>query len=152
MIAPVSYLAVFADLDTDVRQRAHTFFVTAGTTQAHHDCLWRYDAKQKLVLDKPGAFDEQWLASHRHFERDFIGQNGNWLHLTNGFIYSNAWKLERVGGFEHHKYIIHLTDYKYGMDRVTTVGQVVSPEKPVESREKRWKRDDNSCYVHARHV
>ena len=88
------------------------------------------------------------LASHRFMRDDYHAMTGNYVHATYAGGYANRWKLERIGDFEHHKYIISLANNVGIGDRVDTIGWAMTPEVPTDVPTKDWCRDENSCYVY----
>ena len=70
---------------------------------------------------------------------------------TNVGGHENLWTFERIGSFEHFKYIICLKN-NIAAGNVNTIGMALTPEEPLESGSMSWLRNEKSRYVHCSNI
>ena len=100
-------------------------------------------AQGKIFADKPGDLQHQstrmaGLAAHRYYPQDYLGRSGSYVMATNVGDHENLWTFERIGSFDHLKYMICLANNLLDGDRVNPTGWALTPEEPLESGQKNW--------------
>ena len=109
-----------------------TNYVSAGSSEEHKGFAWTINASGALQAHQTGQDgNKACLAAHRTYINDCLGKGGTYLISTVYPGHENAWTLERIGSFDHMRFMICLKDSKCVKDKVNQVGWAVTATLPT---------------------